>query len=293
MEFLILAAFRAANYALIAVGFSLVFGSLRVLNLMHGTYVMLGAYAAHIYIVALAGRGGGGSGAVAAGGVALAALTTAVIGWSFFKALQITGRTAPKHVLAISVAGNLFVAQLVQFLYGTEGLNVDPVLAGRAVILGVAVPRNDLLVPPVAVVAIAGLWYWLQCTRSGRALRAVADDPQGAALVGIPPGRMLAGAVGVAAFLAGLAGALTAPSHALSPDMWIHPLLVSFAVVVFGGSGSTWGALGSAALLALAETATSWFWSEAASQYVSLLIIVVGLLVFPTGLAGAKRHDVR
>jgi branched-chain amino acid transport system permease protein len=75
--------------------------------------------------------------------------------------------------------------------------------------------------------------------------------------------------------------------------MWIHPLLVSFAVVVFGGSGSTWGALGSAALLALAETATSWYWSEAASQYVSLLIIVVGLVVFPTGLAGAKRHDVR
>jgi branched-chain amino acid transport system permease protein len=292
MEIAILALFRAANYALIAVGFNLVFGSLRVLNLMHGTYVMVGAYAAHLYIVALAGSGRG-SGMVAAGGVALAAATTALIGWSFFKALQVTGRTAPKHVLAISVAGNLFVAQLVRFLYGTEGLNVDPVLAGRAVLAGVAVPRNDLLIPPVAVVAIAGLWYWLQRTRSGRALRAVADDAQAAALVGIAPARKLAGAVGVAAFLAGLAGALTAPSQSLSPDMWIHPLLVSFAVVVFGGGGSTWGALGSASLLAVAETATSWYWSEAAAQYVSLLIIVVGLLLLPTGLSGAKRYDVR
>jgi branched-chain amino acid transport system permease protein len=75
--------------------------------------------------------------------------------------------------------------------------------------------------------------------------------------------------------------------------MWIHPLLVSFAVVVFGGSGSTWGALASASLLALAETATSWFWSEGAAQYVSLLVIVIGLLLFPTGLSGAKRYDVR
>jgi branched-chain amino acid transport system permease protein len=292
VEFLVLALFRASDYALIAVGFSLVFGSLRVLNLMHGTFVMVGAYSAHLCILVLAG-GGRATGAVAAWGVALAAATTALIGWSFFKALQLTGRTAPKHVLAISVAGNLFVAQLVQFLYGTEGLNVDPVLAGRAVLAGVAVPRNDLLVPPVAVVAIGGLWFWLQRTRSGRALRAVADDAQAAALVGIAPARKLAGAVGVAAFLAGLAGALTAPSQSLSPDMWIHPLLISFAVVVFGGSGSTWGALGGACVLALAETATSWYWSEAASQYVSLLIIVVGLLLFPTGLSGAKRYDVR
>lgn len=292
MELAILALFRAANYALIAVGFSLVFGSLRVLNLMHGAFVMMGAYAAHLYIVSLTGEGRAGTSAAALG-VVLAAATTAALGWSFFKALQLTGRTAPRHVLAISVAGNLVVAQLVQVLYGTEGLNVDPVLGGGARLAGVVVPRNDLLIPPVAVIAIGGLWYWLRYARSGRALRAVADDALAAELVGIAPGRMLAGAVGVAAFLAGLAGALTAPSQVLSPDMWIHPLLISFAVVVFGGSGSTWGALASASLLALAETATAWYWSEAAAQYVSLLVIVVGLLVFPTGLSGAKRYDVR
>lgn len=292
MDVAVLGLLRSANYAIIAVGFSLVFGSLRVLNLMHGTFVMVGAYAAHVLIVALAG-GGAASGAVAAGGVVLAAGMTALIGWSFFKALQLTGRTAPRDVLAISVAGNLLVAEVVQFVYGTEGINVEPVLAGGTRVAGVVVPRNDLLIPPVALLALAALWYWLQHTRSGRALRAVADDAQAAALVGIAPGRKLAGAVGVAAFLAGMAGALTAPSQTLSPDMWIHPLLVSFAVVVFGGSGSTWGALASASLLALAETATAWYWSEAAAQYVALLVIMVGLLVFPTGLSGARRYDVR
>jgi len=292
MEVLILGLLRAGTYALIAVGFSLVFGSLRVLNLMHGTFVMVGAYAAHLFIVALAGKADA-SGAVAAGGVALAAAATALVGWSFFKALQLTGRTSPRDVLAISVAGNLLVAQVVQFVYGTEGVNVNPVLAGGTMVAGVVVPRNDLLTAPVALLSLAALWYWLQHTRSGWALRAVADDAEGAALVGIAPGQKLAGAVGVAAFLAGLAGAMTAPSQALSPDMWIHPLLVSFAVVVFGGSGKTWGALASASLLALAETATAWYWSEAAAQYVALLVIIVGLLVFPTGLLGARRHDVR
>ena len=98
---------------------------------------------------------------------------------------------------------------------------------------------------------------------------------------------------GTPLFLAGLAGALTAPTQALSPNMWIHPLLISFAVVVFGGRGSTWGAVGSATVLAAAETLTAWYWSEAASQYVSLLVIVLGLVILPTGLSGGKRYDVR
>lgn len=292
MEVAVLALFRAANYALIAVGFSLVFGSLRVLNLMHGAYVMIGAYATHLIANALA-NGGEVNGSVAAAAVALSAGVTAAIGWSFFKALQLTNRTRPKHVLAISLAGNLFIAQIVQFLYGSEGLNVEPVLAGRTILAGVAVPRNDLLIPVAAALAVTGIWFWLHHTQSGRALRALADDARAAALAGIPVDRALAGAVGVAAFLAGLAGALTAPSQALSPDMWIHPLLISFAVVVFGGSGSTWGALGSASLIALAEVLTSWYLNEAASQYVALLIIVLGLLLFPTGLTGRSRHDVR
>ena len=294
MELVVLALLRAGNYVLIAVGFALVFGSLRILNLMHGSFVMLGAYGTHFFIASLAqGRSEGTSPAIATGGVLLAALATSLLGWAFFKALQVTGRTGPREVLGIAVAGNLFIAQILQYLYGTEGLNVAPILRGSKMLSGVAVSANDLLIPPTALAAVLGLWLWLGFTRSGRALRAVADDSQAARLAGISADRALAGAVGVAALLAGLAGGLTAPTQTLSPGMWVHPLLVSFAVVVFGGRGSTWGAVGSAAFLGIAEVMTSWYWSEAAAQYVALLAIVVGLVVVPKGLSGGALHDVR
>jgi branched-chain amino acid transport system permease protein len=294
MELVVLALLRAGNYVLIAVGFALVFGSLRILNLMHGSFVMLGAYATYFFIAILTRSGAGGSSpAIAASGVFLAAVATSLIGWGFFKALQLTRRTSPREVLGIAVAGNLFVAQVLQYLYGTEGLNVAPILRGSTALSGVAVSANDLLIPPTALAAVLGLSLWLGSTRSGRALRAVADDFQAAKLTGITADRALAGAVGVAALLAGLAGGLTAPSQTLSPNMWVHPLLVSFAVVVFGGRGSTWGAVGSAVFLGFAETMTSWYWSEAAAQYVALLVIVVGLVVAPKGLSGGAQHDVR
>jgi branched-chain amino acid transport system permease protein len=294
MELIVLALLRASNYVLIAVGFALVFGSLRILNLMHGSFVMLGAYGTHLFIAALARhRAEGTPPSTAVSGVLLAALATSVIGWAFFKALQVTRRTGPREVLGIAVAGNLFVAQVLQYLYGTEGLNVVPILRGSTMFAGVAVSANDLLIPPTALAAVLGLWLWLEFTRSGRALRAVADDAQASKLVGISADRALAGAVGVAALLAGLAGGLTAPAQTLSPNMWVHPLLVSFAVVVFGGRGSIWGAVGSAAFLGIAETFTSWYWSEAAAQYVALLVIVVGLVIVPKGLVGGARHDVR
>lgn len=294
MELLVLALLRAGNYVLIAVGFALVFGSLRILNLMHGSFVMLGAYGTYFFIASLThGSAQAPSSTIAAGGFLLAVLATSVIGWAFFKALQVTRRTDPRVVLGIAVAGNLFVAQVLQYFYGTEGLNVTPVLRGSTSLGGVVVSANDLLIPPIALAAVLGLWLWLGYTRSGRALRAVADDVQGAKLVGVSADRALASAVGIAALLAGLAGGLTAPAQTLSPDMWVHPLLVSFAVVVFGGRGSTWGAVGSAAFLGIAETMTSWFWSEAAAQYVALLAIVVGLVMAPKGLLGGVRYDVR
>jgi branched-subunit amino acid ABC-type transport system permease component len=274
------------------VGFALVFGSCRVLNLMHGSYVMVGAYATYAFALLLE-RTGLASSAIMPLAALLSATSTALSGFVFFKLLQLTKRTEPGHVLAISVAGNLLVASVVACSCGTVGVNVPPIIEGVASIGGLSVPMSDLLVPLAASVSVMALWVWLHKTRSGTALRAVADNAPAARLMGIQPDQVLAGAVGIAAFLAGLAGALRAPSQTLTPDMWIHPLVVSFAVVVFGGRNRLGGAVLSAMLLGVIETVTSWYWCEAASRFIALIAIVVGLFWLPTGLVRSPQHENR
>ena len=294
MDVVFLALLRSCNYAMIAVGFALVFGSCRVFNLLHGSFVMLAAYGTYAAANLLTERlGMAQSPTTMALAVLGASLATALLGYAYFRLLQLTRRTEPYVVLTISMAGNLVIGQVVQYLYGTEGLNVAPIIEGSVTLAGVTVPASDLLIPPVMAASVFGLWWWLRKTASGRALRAVADNPRSARLTGINPDRVLASAVGLAAFLAGLAGGLTAPSQALASHMWVHPLMVSFAVVVLGGRGSLWGAVAGAFALGTVETVTAWVWSEAASQYVALLFIIVGLLLMPTGLARMAQHETR
>ena len=292
MDLLILAMLRASHFVLVALGFSLVFGSCRVLNLMHGSYVMLGAYGSYAF-GCLFLRCGGSPGLAALFGTTVGALATGLFGFAFFKLLQVTRRTKPEHILVISVAGNLFICRIVRYWYGAQGRSVSPVLDGSVALGRVRIPTSELLIPACAVLCLASLWFWLHRTRSGLALRAVADSPSSAELSGVDAGKVLAGAVGIAALIGGLAGALHAPTQTLTPNMWVQPLLVSFAVVVFGGRNRLLGVVLSAALLAGVETATSWYWSEAASQYVALVVIALGLFCFPTGLLGSPRYENR
>lgn len=289
---LILSLLRSCHFVLIAVGFALVFGTCRVLNLMHGSYVMLGAYGTFAFTLLLR-RAGLDSPSAAVAAALLGAMATAMFGWIFFKALQVTKRTRPGQVLAISVAGNLFVASVVAYFFGTEGANVAPILTGTTSVAGVALPKSDLLIPFAAATSVGLLLLWLRRTRSGLALRAVADNHVAAELVGIDSGRLLARAVGGAAFMAGLAGALRAPSQTLAPDMWVHPLLVSFAVVVLGGRNSVAGAIAGACVLGVAETVAAWCWGEATAFLVALVAVALGLALFPRGLTGRTRYENR
>ncbi len=289
MEHLVvLAGLRSSHFVLVAIGFALVFGSCRVLNLMHGAYVMLGGYATFAFCSLLLPAG-----CPVFLAVLLGAASTSAFGFLIFKMLQITKRTEPTHVLAISLAGNLFIASVVAYFCGTAGINVPPIIKGTLELGSIQIPACDVFIPLAAFVSVPSLWIWLRKTRSGTALRAVADNATAARLVGVRPESALAGAVAIAAFLAGLAGALQAPSQTLSPDMWVRPLLISFAVVVFGGRNSLIGAVISACILGTAETVTSWYWSESASPFVALIAIVIGLLCLPTGIVGSPRYENR
>jgi branched-chain amino acid transport system permease protein len=190
------------------------------------------------------------------------------------------------------MCANLFVAQLVQRFYGTEATNVPPILRDQWAFAGLNLPR-DLIIPVVASLAVAALWFAQRHSRWGRAIRAVADDQAAARLAGIQADRMLAQAVGVSALLAGLAGALIAPNLTVRHDLWVHPLLVSFAVVVVGGRGSLLAAVATAVAMGVAEVFVERFWNQSAGEFVALAVVLIGLVAFPTGLARLPQIEMR
>jgi branched-subunit amino acid ABC-type transport system permease component len=124
---------------------------------------------------------------------------------------------------------------------------------------------------------------FLSRSQAGLAIQAVAQDPGAAELVGIRPVTVLGHTVAVAAFLAGFAGALAAPTRVVGPDMWSFALMVSFAVVVVGGVGSLAGTVVVAYALAAVEVMTSIFISTAAAEAVALAGIVTFLVLRPRG----------
>jgi branched-chain amino acid transport system permease protein len=180
------------------------------------------------------------------------------------------------------------VTAALQAAVGTRSAAVSPIVAGSVTLAGATLLRQELLVVPVVAAAFPLLYHVLTRTSYGRAVRALAQNPQAAALAGVDRDRVLACVVAAAAALAALAGALQSPMRVLAPAMWLPVLARSFAVVTVGGLGNLRGALGAAYLLALVEIATSRALSDAASEFVALAAVVL-VLVFSRGWAGELR----
>lgn len=266
---------RGSVYALVALGFAAVLGTARVLNLSHGLFFLFGAYATWAGQEALRGL----LPAPAAVAVAAAAATAVALlaGALFFRVALRPTLDTPQHALVLCMAVNLFVTAALQTVLGTRPLPVSPILAGSVDVAGSVMLRQELLVIPVVAVAFPLLHHVLARTDHGRAVRALAQNPQAAVLAGVDRDRVLGSVVAAAAGLAALAGALQAPLRVLSPAMWLPVLVKSFAVVTVGGLGNLKGALGAAYLLALLEVATSRAATDAASEFVSLAAVVVVL----------------
>jgi branched-chain amino acid transport system permease protein len=287
MEILILTLTRGSLYAFVALGFALVFGAGRVLNLFHGSFFLLGAYAAFFLTSATHAQGHAGltlamslaSGVIVAG-----------IGYGYYRLLLRPFQKNRLRMMVLGIAANLVVADAMRTFYGTRGALVPSIAGGSLSIGSASVLWQEALLVPAALVAIGALYLFLFRSQAGLAIQAVAQDAEAAELVGIIPVRVLGHTVAVAAFLAGLAGALAAPTRVVGPDMWSFALLVSFAVVVVGGVGSLAGTLIVSYLLAAVEIVTSILINTAAAEAVALAAIVVFLVIRPRGFFDATAH---
>lgn len=272
--------FLSAGYTLVALGLTLIFGVLHIADFAQGALYVVGAYVS-FYATQPHGPGYFPSLLLAMGvTAALATLNGAFV-----------YRPLARHGGALTFIAALGILLILQnaalWWFGGEFRLVTSPFADRKFDLGgVILTHHQAFVLAATAVLVVGVWFGLRHTKAGKALRATAQEPEAARLVGIDSSRVGLLAFAVAGALAGAAGALMAPIRAFDPHLGAVVILKSFAIVIFGGMGSLPGAVVGALVVGLAETFTAAYLRAEFADLVAFVLMVVVLFARPQGLLG-------
>lgn len=280
----------AALYALIAVGYSLTHTVTRQFNLAHGGLVAIGAYAALMALVF-----GYSQGALAPLAFLLLTgaglITAAAWGWAMHRLVYRPLAPHPGFAPLVATVGlSIAIAEGIRLLHQSGMLYVRPVLRARTTVFAdtgfpVVMTGGHAAVLAVSILALAGLFLAHRRTGWGRRLRAVADDPGMAALLGLSPERIAGGAFLVAGALAGLAGGMIIVRYGVaSPYMGLLLGLKGLTAAIVGGIGSPRGALAGAVLLATVETGWHIGFPGDYKEIAVFALLIVTLIFRPNGL---------
>ena len=271
----------SANYALIALGITLIFGILGILNFAHGQMFMIGGFMVY-YVYAVFGLP-----------YLLALATSAVVvgligvGFEvlfFRRVLRIAKREENSMLLAVGTA--LLLENIALFAFGEKQRGVPPLVGGVYRIGDAFLPTGRLLVVVLAIVLIAALLLFVHYTKPGRAMRALAQDREATLLMGVDVDRISALGFGIGAMLAGLAGGLLITISAVNAGIGTVTSIKAFIMIMVGGAGVVAGAILGAIVLGFAE-AIGYALIPGSMTY---LLIFVGLILFliirPQGIIG-------
>jgi len=263
---------------LIAVGFTLIFGVGRVLNLAYGALLMVGAYT--YYWVAQLMHMPKLIGIFAA--IVVGVLAAFLIFRLIVKPLK--GDHVPVEIATLILA--VVIQAGIVLLFNDSAKIMHPIANGVWQVSGVSVTLNMVVATTVSWVSLIGLYLFIKYTHNGRAMQAVSMDTKGAAISGINPDKIQLLTWSISGALAALAGVFFASYTQLSPSMWVGPLIVAVAVVIVGGIGSIMGTLVVAHIIGFMEViSTSLIAAELRGVFTMLLIIAV-LIISPKGLFG-------
>src|SRR3989304_9229024 len=216
-------------YALLALGFSLIFGVARIVNIAHTAFYMLAAYC--IYIVTHK------IGLHPLWGMVAAIVLVTLLGMISYQLLIKPIREHEGAVLIATIALAMAFQEIMTLIFTGTYLSVPSLVKGYLLILGVKVFYQQLLTFCMALLIMAVLWVLLMRTKLGLAIRSTAQDREVANLMGMNESRVAMITMGVSVGLAAFTGAVIAPLTIVNPFMWMHPLIMMMAVVVLGGLG--------------------------------------------------------
>ncbi|MBI2753040.1 MAG: branched-chain amino acid ABC transporter permease [Betaproteobacteria bacterium] len=274
-------------YALLAVGFSLIFGVARIVNIAHTAFYMLAAYCFYMLLVKAS------LGFALSGVIAVVAVT--LLSVACYRLVIEPVREHEAAVLIATIALALVFQELMLLAFGGNYLGIPSTLDGVASVAGVSIPYQRLLILVVAALMLLATWALLYRTRLGLAIRATANDIEVAGLMGMNVNRVAMATVAISVALAAIAGVVVAPVFVVDPFMWLSPLVTMLAIVVLGGLGSLKGSLIGSLIIGYVEAITV-FALPAGSFLkgaVALSIMVLVLLVRPEGLYGVAFEEER
>lgn len=288
LQTLVSTVIQGSMLALITVGMSLVYGTLRVLNMAQGVMVMVGGMAAYTAVSA--------TGLSPWVGLFFAILVSFLLGVvTFYGGVQpLLGKAGIDFEMTAFIstfAIATIVQSVVQAIFGPRQKNFPFLLEGSFVLTdGVSISAHLILTAGIAIALLVTLGLFLAKSRFGLAIVAVAQDLDAAKMMGIPTKRVYVVTMGIAAALAGVAGVLLAPIYFVYPTMGDLPLLQALIVVIFAGLGSTKGTLIAAYIIGFIQAAVSVAWSSTYALPVLYAIIVVVLIIRPYGIAGKPQE---
>jgi branched-chain amino acid transport system permease protein len=272
-------------YALIAVGLSLIFGVMEIINFAHGELLMLGAFAMAFALPV--------TGLLYWPALAAAVLCTMVAGFMVYETLLVRLRTDEfERSILITLGLSIVLIHVMQYFFTATPRIIDTQYGFDGVDIGsIRITWTRVIGAAAALVAFAGLYLILRFTQFGRAMRAIAQNREAALMVGIRPRVVARNAVVLAAGLCGLAGAAIAPIQLVTPYMGQFLIFKAFALVIIGGLGNIPGAVVAAIALGLIENWIGGFFTIAWQDASVFVIMIAVLFLRPDGLF--KRGGMR
>jgi branched-chain amino acid transport system permease protein len=286
-EMLIYGAVQGSIFALLAIGFSLVYGVGGILNLAHGAFYLITGYLILWFIPLL---GVGGSMFLS---LPLITLVGIVVYLALIRPLQKTLVGVVIITFGFAFFTEYFIRVVETARVGVITFQTIPeLIGGYTTFLGIKLQLQFVLAFFASLLVVTLVTLFISKAKIGKSIRAVAQDREAAMLMGINADRILMVTVALSALLAGVAAVLYLPTFAVSPDIGWTTLLTAFSVVVLGGMGSIPGSVVGAFLISYADDFCTFILNQPAfGGLVTLIVIIVVLVIRPQGLLGKKGAD--
>src|SRR5438270_735154 len=277
-----------ASYSLVAIGYTLIFGVLNLLYFAQGEVFMVGAFVG-LYLVLYAGAGIYGA---IFGATIICGLIGAV---AVFVAVRPVAKDRPLAPLISTIGLTIVLQNLAVYIFGGQQVAFPETIQQQLFTFGpITVSSVQIFILVVAVLLMAALWFFIEHTRIGRAIRATAENHETAALLGVDVNTVVLVIFMIGSGIAGIAGVLDGVKNSgISPFMGVSVAVKGLIVMLLGGLGNVLGAMVAGLMLGMIEILSSAYIGTTERDLFSFLILILILLYKPTGLFGTRTAEER